>query len=353
MKPTTSLLALLLSAPLFAAPPQGAVAKEELKTAPYYQDGGYVGNGADGLDLVPEKDLRDEDAVVPPPKAIANSGYIRIDGKPNEDYGTGTFEWFKLRKCKGSADKSGNFSALYGGCAVGQEMSVALNARTQIAPGYYTLSTTGTTSGDIAAEGKITYDSGSEIVFPGIIKIEKGRTTVIPLPKIVLPQIADETYIVASADYENAGMRRALAYQTWNHAYPIECEGARAEERREACAYAAKTHWTQSLRFWKFELNGDKTFPELTAIAATLSREKAGFLPGRWGNIAPQINGPVLSGKHITIFPGVYRLKYDSIRGYKDAQKGIRVGAFTEDMVGKVFPQEAPAKPATPKEKGK
>lgn len=341
MKPTISLaLALTLFAPItFAQAPK----KEELKTAPYYMDGGYVGNGADGLDLVPEKDLRDEDAVVPPPKSIATSGYIRIDGKPNHDYGYGTFEWFKLEKCNGSVGKTGHFSPPYGGCQGKQEMTVALNARTQIEPGYYMLSTKGTNSDDIAQKGGIEVDGGTEIYFPGIIKIEKGRTTVIPLPKIVLPQIADETFVVASADLENAGMRRALIFESWANSYSLSCVELKkaSEERREACAYAAKMHWTQMIRFWKFQLEErEPKFPQYEFIGAYLNAKGAGVYPSGWGAKAPQINGPALAGTHITIFPGIYRLKYDSIRGYQDVQKGIRVGNFNEDMVGKVFPQE-------------
>jgi len=350
-------LNLYLASPLLAAPKDiakipGSGASEKFE--PYFLGGGVVGNGSDDLKLTPDDSTADGDAVIEIPESFKNTGFIRVEGKENID---GSFQSFHLVPCKGGGiQKNGNYEGPSGACSgqilTHQTIYVDLNKKTRIPPGLYLLST--------LTLGEKEDEAGSSIFHPAVIRIEKHRTTVVPLPKIVLPSISDDMSAGAFPQIDKKSMQLQLIFSTWlssgtndqickgkpyvrKNPYPWNWvdEDAVNSEFRKLCQQVTGTNWRKIIPFWKFEtLSASYPKDDLYFVDPIIDtyRNKIGSR-GSWMKQGYITRGTP-AGASISTFPGIYTLEFSFSNGLTEKTKGVVVGNFSEKSIGQVFPKK-------------
>lgn len=341
---------LAASGDLTKLPDSGASEKFE----PYFLGGGVVGNGSDDLKLTPDDSTSDGDAVIEVPQSFKNTGFIRIEGTENVD---GSFQYFSLAPCKGgSIQKNGNYEGPSGACSgqnpTLQTISVSLNKKTRIPPGLYLLSTSTLSEREDA--------SGTSIFHPAVIRIEKHRTSVVPLPKIVLPSISDDMVAAAFPQIDKKSMQLQMIFSTWlssgsndqickrkpyirKNPYPWNWvdEDAVNSVFRRLCQQVTGSNWRKIIPFWKFETLGSSYPKDDLYFAEPIVdtyRNKIGSR-GSWMKQG-YITRSTPAGTQITTFPGIYTLDFSFSNGLTEKTKGVVVGNFSEKSIGQVFPKK-------------
>lgn len=340
---------LMLMALLAVTPVRGAEKPKEVpaeKYAPYFAAGGVIGNGGDRLKLSPEDDADDGNAVIGVPKVIKNAGYIRISG--DEGVSNDSLS-FTLAACRGTVTK-GVFEGDAGACSQGvteqSSMTVELNHKTRIPPGLYLLSMN-------------SYDSSTErstpMYHPFIIRIVAQKTTVIPLPKIILPAVSEDMSVSVRPQIDRRSTQRLLIYMSWLVDFPgnvstcklnkpyiprgglfnwVDEDGLRAQFR-ESCRQVVGSNWRKMISLWKFTASyRGKEIDTATAPRVESYGSKLGGYSIDYG-----IYATASSGNSVLAFPGIYRLEFDFNSGVHETTAGVVVGNFDESMIGQVFPK--------------